>query len=128
MDTFDTGARRDNSTVKPRLSLLSFPAVIRIAWVYTRGAERYGEHNWQKGMPYSRYIDSALRHIAAWIKGERDEDHLAMACWNLMAIMHHQEVGPHGLDDISNYNTPDGNEVVESHLNQQTDSVAHTIS
>lgn len=97
---FETGARRDSQEDKPRLSLVSPWALVRIAWVYTRGAKKYGEHNWQKGMPYSRYLDSAERHLIAWKQGEKTEDHLAMACWNLMAIMHHEEQGPEGLDDV----------------------------
>lgn len=111
---FETGARRDDDDTKPKLSLLPPAPLARIAWVYTRGAKKYGPHNWQKGMPYSRYLDSALRHIFAWMRGDTEEDHLAMACWNLMAIMHHQEVGPDGLDDMTGSFSPEGNA-----LNQQ---------
>lgn len=100
---FDTGARRDSQEDKPRISLVSPWAIERIAWVYTRGAVKYGDHNWQKGMPYSRYLDSVERHILAYKKGETDEDHLAMAAWNLMAIIHHQEAGPAGLDDVTRH-------------------------
>ena len=35
--------------------------------------------NWEKGMPFSRYIDSALRHIVKYIMGMTDEDHLSAA-------------------------------------------------
>jgi hypothetical protein len=105
---FDTGARRDTQDDKPRMSLLSPWAIERIAWVYTRGAEKYGDHNWQKGMPYSRYMDSAFRHIFAWMRGERDEDHLAMACWNLMSIIHHEERGPEGLNDVTTLTSVEG--------------------
>lgn len=97
---FESGARRDTQEDKPRYSLISYWALERVVWVFTRGAKKYGDHNWQRGMPYSRYLDSAGRHLAQWVKGERDEDHLAMAVWNLMAILHHEEVGPEGLDDV----------------------------
>jgi hypothetical protein len=103
---FATGARRDTQDEKPRFELITPYALERIAWVYTRGAKKYGVSNWQRGMPYSRYLASAFRHIFAYMRGKRDEDHLAMACWNLMAIMHHEEVGPerdrsgNRLDDI----------------------------
>ena len=110
-EAFDTGAQRDTADDKPRMSLLSWPALIRVAWVYTRGAKKYGEGNWTKGMPYSRYLDSALRHISSWVMGKTDEDHLAMAVWNLMAILHHEEVGPPGLDNVTGNNTADGNVV-----------------
>lgn len=107
---FETGAKRDTQDDKPRPSLVSPFAIERIAWVYTRGAKKYGDHNWQKGMPYSRYLDSAERHLLAFKKGETDEDHLAQACWNLMSILHHQEAGPEGLDDLIKYVNDDGDE------------------
>lgn len=52
------------------------------------GAIKYGDRNWEKGQPLSRYIDSALRHIQKFMMGFRDEDHLAAARWNLGALMH----------------------------------------
>lgn len=100
---FESGARRDTQADKPRPSLLSPFALERVAWVYSRGAEKYGDNNWQKGIPFSRYLDSAERHIMEFKQGMRDEDHLAQATWNLLAILHHQEIGPAGLDDLPVY-------------------------
>lgn len=34
------------------------------------GAEKYGRGDWQKGMPEDEIIDSMLRHLAAWKRGE----------------------------------------------------------
>lgn len=51
------------------------------------GAKKYGDNNWQKGQPLSRYYDSAMRHLMAVREGREDEDHLAAARWNLMGIM-----------------------------------------
>lgn len=98
---FDTGAVRDTAEDKPRFSLISPYALERLAMVYTRGAVKYDEHNWVKGMPYGRYLDSAQRHIEAFKRGDTDEDHLAQAAWNLFSIIHHQEAGPPGLDDVT---------------------------
>ena len=55
-------------------------------------------------MPFSRYVDSAKRHLDKFIMGMTDEDHLAAAVWNLCAIMHHQELGQLELDDMPHYN------------------------
>ena len=60
--------------------------------------------NWEKGMPFSRYVDSAKRHLDKFVMGMTDEDHLAAAAWNLFAIMHHQELGQTELDDMPHYN------------------------
>lgn len=100
---FETGARRDIQEDKPRPDLLSPFALERIAWVYARGAQKYGDRNWEKGMPLGRYLASAERHLMQFKQGDRDEDHLAQAAWNLIAIMHHQMVGPEGLDDLPVY-------------------------
>lgn len=64
-----------------------------------------GDRNWEKGMPFSRYVDSAKRHLDQFVMGMTDEDHLAAACWNLIAIMHHQELGQMELDDMPHYLT-----------------------
>lgn len=34
------------------------------------GAAKYGRGNWQKGMPDSEVIDSAMRHLLAVMAGE----------------------------------------------------------
>lgn len=102
-ENFETGARRDTQQDKPRPALISPFAIERIAYVYARGAQKYGDRNWEKGIPFSRYLDSAERHLMAFKQGLEDEDHLAMAVWNLMAILHHQEVGPDGLNDLPEY-------------------------
>jgi hypothetical protein len=105
---FETGARRDIQEDKPRPDLLSPFSLERVAWVYARGAEKYGDRNWEKGMPYSRYLASAERHLMAFKQGLVDEDHLAQAAWNLLAILHHQEVGPDGLNDLPIYTRLEG--------------------
>lgn len=96
---FDTGAVREATPGRGRFDLASPYVRRRIALVYERGADKYADRNWEKGMPYSRYMDSALRHITQWQMRMDDEDHLAQAIWNLCAIAHHEEAGPEGLDD-----------------------------
>ena len=54
-------------------------------------------------MPFSRYVDSASRHLNKYIMGMEDEDHLAAACWNLIAIMHFEEQGKFEFDDMPHY-------------------------
>ena len=54
---------------------------------YENGAVVYGDHNWQKGQPISRYLDSAMRHLNNFHEGDTSEDHLAAAAWNVWAIM-----------------------------------------
>lgn len=58
--------------------------MLDVAKHFENGALKYGEHNWQKGIPISRYIDSALRHLMKDCACETDEDHAAAFVWNCM--------------------------------------------
>lgn len=100
----DGKAIREPTEGKGRYDLISPFALRRLALHYEAGAKKYSERNWEKGMPFSRYIDSAKRHIDKFIMGMDDEDHLAAAVWNLFSIMHHQELGQTELDDMPHYN------------------------
>lgn len=96
---FDTGAQRDRSEDKPRYGLIPPLPKRRLAMLYTRGAYKYDDWNWAKGMPFSEFIESLERHLEAYKLGEADEDHLAAICFNAMAIMHFEEMGITELDD-----------------------------
>jgi len=103
-----SGAVRDIRTGKGRYDLISPLALHRLAIVYEKGAVKYADRNWEKGMNLSRYIDSALRHTNQALEGRTDEDHLAQATWNLFAAMHMQEMIKRGLQpkelhDLPNY-------------------------
>ena len=58
--------------------------MLDVAKHFENGALKYGEHNWEKGIPISRYIDSALRHLMKDLAGKTDEDHAAAFIWNCM--------------------------------------------
>ena len=59
------------------------------------GAKKYGERNWEKGIPAHCYIDSAVRHYLKWRRGDTDERHDRAFCWNILCLMwtmrHHPE-------------------------------------
>lgn len=88
---FSTGARRDIQEGKGRYDLIPAEPLKRLAQLYERGAIKYGEHNWTKGIPLARYLDSALRHLINYMEGDREEDHLIAACWNLFSLVATEE-------------------------------------
>lgn len=110
---YSSGATRDNSSGKGRFDLVPDLALLRLTKVYERGADNHGARNWEAGIPFSRLVDSALRHIiqykmTRYVDGLNDEDHLSQAVWNLMAIMHEEEMInkgalPEELDDLPTY-------------------------
>lgn len=81
---FDSGANRDMSLNKGRFDFLP-PATIRaLAIHFEKGCMKYGERNWEKGIPVASYIDSAMRHILQFEDGYDDENHLIASLWNIV--------------------------------------------
>lgn len=91
---FETGAVRDIQAGKGRFDLISPVGERRLARRYEQGAVKYGDRNWQKGIPIGRCLDSAKRHINQYLEGNNEEDHLAAAAWNLFTAMHMEEYNP----------------------------------
>ncbi len=96
-------AMREPSEGKGRYDLITPFGLARLAKWYELGAQKYSDRNWEKGMPFSRCIDSAKRHIDKYIMGMKDEDHLSAAVWNLLCIIHFEELGMTDLNDLPCY-------------------------
>lgn len=59
--------------------------MLEVAIHFEEGAKKYGEHNWEKGLPLNSYIDSATRHLMKHISGMTDERHDRAFIWNMLA-------------------------------------------
>lgn len=104
-ESFETGAVRDIRTGKGRYDLIPGKPLHRLAVLYEKGAEKYADRNWEKGMQFSRTLDSLQRHANSYKMGMRDEDHLAAIAWNAFALMFYEEQIKRGklpseLDDL----------------------------
>lgn len=102
---FSTGAVRDTSEGRGRFDLLPLLALQDLAVHYEKGACKYLDRNWEKGIPTSRMFDSGIRHAVQFFLGKEDEDHLIAAIWNLIGlreIKNRIKLGilPEELDDI----------------------------
>lgn len=91
---FETGALRDMHTGKGRMDLLPLTAIIELSKHCEEGAIKYGEHNVDKGIPQHSLCDSAMRHLVKYMRGDKDEDHLRAACWNLMFALEQSVTKP----------------------------------
>lgn len=82
-EVFVTGANRDIRIGKGRFDLLPWDTVRALAIHYELGCNKYGQRNWEKGIPVSKYLDSAARHLGQAILGMDDENHMIAAIWNM---------------------------------------------
>ena len=106
--SFDTGAVRDTQNGKGAYYLLPPSAIFAVARVFEEGAKKYAARNFEQGIPLSRFIDSALRHMFKHLEGCRDEPHMAQAAWNVLAYIHtatmiERGILPEDLNDLPNH-------------------------
>lgn len=79
--------------------LIPMDPMMRLAKHYYNGSIKYGKRNWQKGVYWSTCIDAIFRHVFKFKEGHNEEDHLAAACWNIVALMEYQTTHPE-LNDL----------------------------
>jgi hypothetical protein len=72
----------------------SATALLEVAFHYEDGAEKYTDRNWQKGIPCSCFIDSAVRHLIKFERGDDDERHDRAFVWNVMGCVWTHEHKP----------------------------------
>lgn len=92
---FDTG--------KPRYDLIPADSLHELAKLYSMGAIKYGDRNWEKGMAWGRIFGAMMRHSWAWFRGEQfdpedGQHHLASVAWCALALMSYEMRGI-GTDD-----------------------------
>ena len=95
---FATGAQRDMHAGKGRFDLLPWNGIHEVAVHCEEGARKYGERNVDKGIPQHSFIDSAMRHLSKYIRGETDENHLRAAAWNVLWALDQHTTHPEMLD------------------------------
>lgn len=61
--------------------------LLEVSVHFEEGAEKYGENNWQKGLPVNCYINSAIRHFLKWLRGDEDERHDRAFVWNILCCI-----------------------------------------
>lgn len=105
---FGSGAVRDLHSGKGRCDLLPMCVLLRLARHYENGALKYEERNWEKGIPAHSFADSALRHMMKYMDGQRDEDHLIAAIWNLCGLAWTEEKKPELMDIPARLEARDG--------------------
>ena len=85
---------------------------LEVAKHFEEGAAKYGENNWQKGLPVKCYIDSAVRHYLKWLREDDDERHDRAFCWNIICAIWTCEHKP----ELNGYMNREGSEFNETPL------------
>ena len=62
-------------------------ALLEVSIHYEEGAKKYGEYNWQKGIPSHCYLDSGIRHLLKHYRGDTDERHDRAFIWNMIGLV-----------------------------------------
>jgi len=92
---------------KARWDLVPADAIDEIVKVFTWGATKYADRNWEAGMSWGRAFGSLLRHVWAWMAGE-DYDpesglhHMGHAAFRCMQIItyHYRRIGTDDRPDL----------------------------
>jgi hypothetical protein len=97
---------------KNRHDLLPAWALNEVAKVFTAGANKYADRNWEMGMRWSKCIASLKRHLNSWEQGvDYDHEsgllHMAHVATNALFILQYYKIFPQGDDRphewMSNY-------------------------
>lgn len=104
--TEGNGRRFDNG--KLRYDLLPVDALERCAQVFTFGAKKYGDRNWERGMKWSRVLGSLERHLQEIKKGnDFDKEsgllHIDHVTANALFLSQYYKIFPEGDDRPKNY-------------------------
>lgn len=89
---------------KSRVDLIPCDALMSVGEVFAYGAEKYGEHNWENGLPWGKLFGSTLRHLFKWATGEdRDDEsglpHLSHAATDVLMLLAYWVRNRIDLDD-----------------------------
>lgn len=73
-------------------------AMLEVSKHYEDGCKKYGERNWEKGIPLHCYIDSGVRHYIKWLRGDDDEPHDRAFLWNMLGALWTHDYKPELCD------------------------------
>lgn len=76
--------------------------ILDVAKHFEEGAKKYGEHNWERGIPTHCYVDSGVRHLMKWLRGDTDEPHDRAFVWNMICLIWTINNQPQ-MDDMITY-------------------------
>ncbi len=112
------GGRKDD-TGKLRYDLIPIEPMRKVAEVYTIGAKKYEDRNWEKGIKWGRIYAAMQRHLTSWWNGEQNDPidgqhHLASVVWGALALMEFEKTH-RDLDDRPSNGKPSSRDTWRYH-------------
>jgi hypothetical protein len=97
------GTGKRFNTNKTRYDLATPFAQEQYAKVLTVGGLKYGDHNWQNGMPWTTVLASLERHVEKFKAGDDLDDesgllHMAHVMTNAAFLIEYYKIYPQGDD------------------------------
>ena len=97
IEASETGLRFNEG--KPRWSLMNYKSMEPMIRVLEYGANKYSDHNWQKGLNKVEILECLQRHLAALIDGEKldaesKQQHIGHILCNAMFYSYFENVAP----------------------------------
>jgi len=88
---------------KARIDLIPASTLFALGEIFRFGSEKYGDHNWRKGIKNSRLFAAVMRHMWQYWGGETldkesGESHLWHAITNISMMIENDNLRPE-LDD-----------------------------
>lgn len=104
----DKGSAQRFNKGKIRYDLIPVYSQKQYAMVLTKGAEKYGDRNWQKGMSWMSVVSSLERHLQAFKQGEDFDSetgllHTAHIMCNASFLSEYYKIYPEGDDRFHSY-------------------------
>lgn len=84
---------------KARYDLVPPGPIQELAELFGKGAEKYGDRNWEKGMDWGRVFAAMQRHAWSWWGGEEldpvdGQHHLTSVMWCAMVLLEFKRTHP----------------------------------
>ena len=101
--------KKDSMTApKTKFCLIPWEWSYGLASLLTLGANKYGDRNWEEGIPYSEIYSALNRHLGLWWSGETHDKvdgqhHLLSVAWCALVMFSYQARGMDRWDDRPRY-------------------------
>ena len=78
----------ETTTPKSTVPEAIYAIMSKYAETLHEGASKYGERNWEKGLPQENLVSHAVHHLIAYVCGDTTEQHFGHLIWNVVTLIH----------------------------------------